>query len=132
MQRLALLLRILAPVFFLIAALHLALGMNADALLGATVSAATAAEPSLSSQNRFYGVAFALYGAVLYLCSKDLRTYAVFFKAAMWVFLLAGVARLVAWVQHGAPAPAVIALLAVELVVPPVLLAWHARAASEA
>jgi hypothetical protein len=132
MQRLALLLRVLAPIFFIVAGLHLALGLNADALLGATVSPTAASEPSLSSQNRFYGVAFALYGAVLYLCSKDLRTYAPFFKAAMWVFFLAGAARLVAWVQHGAPAALVIALLAVELLVPPVLLAWHARVANEA
>lgn len=132
MQRLAALLRLLAPVFYLVAALHLVLGLNADALLGASVSSATAAEPSLSSQNRFYGAAFALYGAVLYLCSRDLKAYAQFFKAAMWVFLLAGGARLVAWVQHGAPAPLVIALLAVELLLPVVLLVWHARVSSEA
>lgn len=132
MQRLAVLLRVLAPVFFVVAAIHLALGLDADALLGASVSPSTAAEPSLSSQNRFYGVAFALYGAVLYLCAKDLRTYEPFFKAAMWVFFLAGVARLVAWLQHGAPAPLVVALLATELVIPPLLLVWHARAKNEA
>jgi Domain of unknown function (DUF4345) len=132
MQRLASLLRVLSPIFVIVAAIHLVLGLNADALLGASVPPSIAAEPSLSSQNRFYGVAFALYGAVLYLCAKDLRTYEAFFKAAMWVFLLAGVARLVSWVQHGAPAPMIIALLLIELVVPPVLLAWHARAKNEA
>ena len=132
MQRLALLLRVLSPIFLVVAGLHLVLGLDADALLGASVSPSTAAEPSLSSQNRFYGVAFGLYGAVLYLCSKDLRAYAPFFRAAMWVFFLAGVARLVSWVQHGAPAPLVITLLATELVVPPLLLAWHAKAANEA
>jgi hypothetical protein len=132
MQRLALVLRLLAPVIFVVASLHLALGLNADALLGASISSATASEPSLSSQNRFYGVAFALYGAVLYLCSRDLRTYAPFFKAAMWVFFLAGAARVVAWVQYGAPAALVIALLAVELLLPPLLLAWHSRVVNEA
>jgi hypothetical protein len=85
MRGLALLLKVLAPVFFVIAALHLVLGLGADALLGASVSPPTAAKPSLSSQNRFYGVAFALYGVVLHLCARDLRAYEAFFKGAMWV-----------------------------------------------
>ena len=127
MQRLALVLKVFAPVFLVVAALHLVLGINADAILGAKVNAATVTEPSLSSQNRFYGVAFALYGAVLWLCAEDLRAYKAFFRAAMVVFFLAGLARLVPWVLYGAPAPLVVALTASELIIPPLLLIWHAR-----
>ena len=50
----------------------------------------------------------------------------------MWVFFAAGMARLVAWAQYGAPAPFVVALLASELVVPVALLAWYRTAAHEA
>jgi hypothetical protein len=127
MKQLTVVLRILAVVVFFVAALHVVLGLEADALLGAKVGPEVATEPSLSSQNRFYGVVFALLGIVLWLAANELRSRAVFFKAAMWVFFVAGVARLVAWAQHGAPAPLVVVLLASELVVPPALLAWYAR-----
>lgn len=121
------LLRLFAAIVVVVAALHLSLGLRADALLGANVTGAVATEPSLDSQNRFYGVAFALYGVVLYLCASDLRRFEPMFKAAMWVFFLGGVARLVSWASHGAPSPLVVALGASELLLPPVLLAWHAR-----
>ncbi len=127
MRTLVLVLKALAPIFFGVSALHLVLGLNADALLGAKVSPEVAMEPSLNSQNRFYGVAFAVYGVVLYICATDLRRYEPIFKAAMWVFFLGGVARLVSWSTHGAPAPLVIALAASELLVPPALLIWHGK-----
>ena len=132
MRALAIVLKVFAPVFLIVAALHLLLGLNADALLGAKVSAEVAAEPFLNSQNRFYGVAFALYGVVLYLCATDLQRFEPIFKSAMWVFFLGGVARLVSWATHRAPAPLVIALAASELLIPPLLLTWHARAKNEA
>ncbi len=122
MQQLSLILKLIAPVFIVVAAIHLVFGVDAEAVLGASVSADVSSEPSLSSQNRFYGVAFALYGVVLYLAARDLRTFGAFFRATMWVFLLAGVARFVAWSQYGAPAPLVVSLLILELLMPPVLL----------
>lgn len=131
MRALVLVLEIFAPVFLIVAALHLFLGLDADALLGAKVSAEVAAEPSLDSQNRFYGVAFALYGVVLYLCATDLQRFEPIFKSALWVFFLGGVARLLSWATHGAPAPLVITLAATELVIPPLLLAWHANVKNE-
>lgn len=121
-------LKVLALVFPLVAALHLLFGLHADAMLGAAVAADTVAEPSLSSQNRFYGVAFALYGVVLYICSIDLQRYEAMFKAVLVVFFMAGAARLVPWVLYGAPAPLVAALLASELLLPPVLWVWYTKA----
>ena len=73
----------MSPVFLLVAALHLAFGLNADALLGAHVNPETAAEPSLSSQNRFYGVAFAVYGPLLYICATDLQRYEPILREAL-------------------------------------------------
>jgi Domain of unknown function (DUF4345) len=132
MKTLQFTLKLLAPVFYVVAALHLVFGLNADGMLGATVPAELASEPSLSSQNRFYGVAFALYGVVLHICARDLKANEALFKAAMSVFFLAGAARLVPWVQYGAPAPLVLILLLSELLGPVVLLVWYTKAKSAA
>ena len=131
MRTLSLVLKCFAPVFLVVALLHLVFGLTADALLGAKVSPEAAADPSLDSQNRFYGVAFALYGVVLYLCARDLRRYEAFFKAALGVFFCGGAARLVSWAIHGAPAPLVVALALSELLIPPLLLIWYARVKHE-
>jgi hypothetical protein len=125
-------LKILGPVFFLVAALHLALGLGADELLGAQVTEQMKSEPTLDSQNRFYGVAFALYGAVLILCARDLNRYEPVLKATLYIFFLAGLSRIVSWLTHGKPAPLVIALAAVELIAPPILLFWLSRARNAA
>lgn len=128
MKTLEFALRLLAPIFYAVAALHLVFGLNADGMLGAVVSPEVVSEPSLSSQNRFYGVAFALYGVVLQLCARDLRANEALFKATMCVFFLAGAARVVPWLQYGAPAPLVVVLLLSELLAPVALLVWYARA----
>ena len=125
-------LKALAPLFFVVSGLHLTLGIDADALLGARVGPDVSAEPSLDSQSRFFGVAFGLYGAILYLCATDLRRFEPVFKAAMGVFFLGGCARLVSWTSHGMPAPMVVVLLASELLVPPILLVWQARVMKQA
>jgi Domain of unknown function (DUF4345) len=113
--------------FILVALLHLALGLGAEVLLGAVVPADVLEEPSLNSQNRFYGVVFALYGVVFYLCAQDLRRFESFFKATVWVFFLGGLARLLSWATHGTPAPLILALAASELLIPPLLLIWYAK-----
>ena len=124
MRALCFVLGLFALVIFLVSALHLALGVQADAMLGAIVPASAVSDPSLDSQNRFYGMAFSLYGAVFYLCSTDLKRYGPALNAALLCFFLGGLARLVSWAAHGAPAPLVILLAASELLLPPVLFFW--------
>lgn len=132
MRAFTLALKAFALVFFAVSALHLAWGLNADAMLGAVVPPNVAAEPSLDSQNRFYGVAFSLYGAVLYLCATDISRFEPVLKVTLLCFFLGGVARLVSWATHGAPAPLVIALMVSELLLPPLILAWFTRVQSTA
>lgn len=132
MPSLLFVLKVFAPVLLVVAALHLILGVSAEALLGAKLPQEVINEPSLNSQNRFYGVSYALYGVVLWLCSNDIKRFEPVFKATMWVSLFAGASRLVAWAMHGAPAPFVLFLLATELVFPCVLLLWHAKVRNEA
>lgn len=57
MQSLRLILKLMAPIFFSVGGLHLALGPGADVLLGAQLSREVLADPTLDSQNRFYGLA---------------------------------------------------------------------------
>ena len=125
MQALSIFLRLLAPVFLAVAALHLVLGIQADAMLGTVVTPEMAREPSLASQNRFYGV-------VMFLCAGDLRRYAPILRALLVVFFCAGLARFVAWATLGPPAPMVVGLLVSELVLPPVLWWWLRRALRDA
>jgi hypothetical protein len=127
----ALVLRLLAFIVFLVGALHLVLGVRAEVLLGAKVSAAVIADPTLDSQGRFYGVSFAVYGVLLLLCASDVRRYAVALRWALWVFFAAGVARLVSVAIYGVPPPPVLVLLVIELVVPPALVWWLSRVAYE-
>jgi hypothetical protein len=128
MRALALFLRLVAPVFLLVGGLHLGLGLGAEVLLGAHIPAEVLADPVLDSQNRFYGVAFTLYGVLLILCSTDIRRYAVVLRCILAVFFAAGLARFVSMALHGSPSPMIWVLLVGEVLPPPLLAWWLARA----
>ena len=123
-KNLELFLRMLAPIFGGVALLHLTLGMGADALLGAQISAETMSDPGLDSQNRFYGVTFALYGAIFWLGSADIERYGPALAMAMLFFFLAGLARLVSVALLGWPPTLIGLLLASELLLPPTMWFW--------
>ncbi|MGO9948693.1 MAG: DUF4345 domain-containing protein [Steroidobacteraceae bacterium] len=127
MRAYSIVLRVLAPLFMLVGAVHLFLGLGADSLLGARISAQVLADPALDSQNRFYGVSFALYGVLLLLCSTDLARYATVLRCVLWVLLAAGLARFVSLAARGVPPALILALFAVELVAPPLMLWWLSR-----
>lgn len=128
MHMLAMFLKFAAPIFVLVGVLHLVLGVGADVLLGAKLPAEALADAALNSQNRFYGVAFSLYGVLLYLCATGLPRYATVLRCVLWVFFAAGLARLVSIATHGVPPPLVLALLATELALPPLLHLWLSKA----
>jgi hypothetical protein len=117
-------LRLLALAFFAVAAVHLTLGLGADVLLGANVPDGVLTDPALDSQNRFYGVAFALYGVLLVVCSNDLVRYVPVARCTFLVFFTAGLARLISIAARGIPPPLVLALLATEMLIPPIMLCW--------
>ena len=127
MRSLTLVLKLVAPLFFIVGALHLVLGLGADALLGAGVSADAMADPALDSQNRFYATAFTLYGVLLFLCSTDIPKYATVLRCVLWVFFAAGLARFVSIALHGSPPPMIWLLLVSEVLPPPLLVWWLSR-----
>ena len=126
-MRFAVFLKAIAPVFLLVGALHLAFGLGADAMLGANVPLGAMSDPTLDSQNRFYGVSFSLYGVLLFLCASDVPKYATVLRCVLWVLFAGGVARLVSIATHGVPPPLVLALLASELLAPPLVVSWLSR-----
>ena len=127
MRAFVLFLRLVAPIFLAVGALHLVLGLGADALLGARVSPDALADPALNSQNRFYGVAFTLYGVLFLLCATNVPKYSAVLRCVLWVFFAAGLARLVSIATHGVPPSLVLALLVSELIAPPLLVWWLRR-----
>jgi hypothetical protein len=127
MSNIATFLKVVASVPILVGILHLVLGLQADVLLGARLPTSVIADPALDSQNRFYGVAFMLYGVVLFVGGSELERYLPMVRAALWIFLAAGLARLVSMLLYGLPPPLVMMLLLVEVVATPLLLMWLAR-----
>ncbi len=96
--------------------IHASLGVGGDWVLG--IVPARPIDPSLDSQNRFYGTAFALYGVIFWVGSSDLNRYAPILKCAIGLLFLAGVARVLAALIHGWPTPQVIGLWVLELAAP--------------
>jgi len=107
--------------------MHIALGLQADQMLGAAVSARSISDPGLDSQNRFYGATFTLYGVLLLVISTQLQQYATILRCLLWVFLGAGVVRFISVSLYGWPPLLIGLLFALELIVPVVLLFWFSR-----
>ena len=124
MSHFQLALKALAAVFLVAAGLHLVFGVGAEVLLGAKLSAEAIADPTLNSQDRFYGVAFSLNAFILYLASKDLKRYEPLLKAVCFVCFVGGASRILSWALHGSPAQMIIFLGVTELLGPPALLYW--------
>jgi len=114
-------------VFFAAGSLHLFMGLGADVMLGANLPIEVIQDPALDSQNRFYGVAFMLYGVLLLVCASDLTKYATILRCVLWVFFAAGAARLISIALYGVPPVPVMGLLILELVIPPALIVWLGR-----
>jgi hypothetical protein len=131
MSSLALVLKVAAPVFMLVGALHLFYGVEADVLLGANIPMEAVSDPVLDSQNRFYGISFTLYGVLLFLCANNIAKYSAVLKCVIWVFFAAGLARLVSIGIYGMPSTLVLLLLASELLLPPLLVVWLNRVLRE-
>jgi Domain of unknown function (DUF4345) len=120
-------LRLFGAAFVLAGLLHVIYGVGAELMLGTNLSAEALTNPSLDSQNRFYGAAFAVYGVLFWMCAGDMTRYAPVLRVMLVVFFFAGVARLIAVALYGLPAPAIQVLAATELIFPPLLLWWQSR-----
>jgi Domain of unknown function (DUF4345) len=105
--------------------IHVLWGVSGDWMIGGPVPVTI--DPTLDSQNRFYGAAFLVYAALLWFCAKDVRRYATILHLLLAVLFMAGLARGLAALAHGAPSWPVIGLWASEVVLPPLLWVWLSR-----
>jgi hypothetical protein len=121
------LMRVFAASMLLVGFMHAILGMAVDEQLGAVVALSAASDPVLDSQNRFFGTLFMGYGAFLLLSLQDLQRYAAVFRIVAAFIALGGVARILSIALVGLPTPPVLALVAVEVALVPLLVWWHAR-----
>jgi hypothetical protein len=119
------LLKVLALLCLVPVLLHAFGGIASENLLQAGLPPAALNNASLDSQNRFYGVMFALFPACLWLASTDLKRYEKLLSVALVIFFLAGASRLVSWWSLGAPSLPIQWLAAIELAGP--LLLWWLR-----
>lgn len=101
---------------------HSALGVAGDWLIGITPPAVI--DPSLDSQNRFYGASFLLYGILLIVCLRDIARYGTILRILLAVFFLAGLVRAISVPFYGWPSMQIAVLWAAEIILPPVAWFW--------
>lgn len=105
---------------------HVVMGPAADVLLGAKIPEAIVTEPSLDSQNRFYGASFTLSGVLMWIAASDLARHRLILRLVLIWFFIGGLARLVSLSLRGWPSDMIVVLTLLELVLPP-LLWWLAK-----
>jgi Domain of unknown function (DUF4345) len=104
---------------------HALLGVGGDWIVG--VEPANAVDPSLDSQNRFYGAAFLLNGLLLWTGARDLPRFAPILKAVFAVMFIAGCARGLSVLAYGWPSTQILFLWTSEIALPPLLWIWLNR-----
>lgn len=115
---LKILLLLLGTTIVLISLMHVAIGP-------ASIPGAVPVNATMDSEDRFYAVFFLAYGAAILWCAMDVQGRVRQIRLLMAVFFLGGVARMVSMLQVGLPHPFFIAMTAIELVQPP-LMVWLA------
>jgi Domain of unknown function (DUF4345) len=98
---------------------HALLGVGGDWIVG--VEPASPVDPSLDSQNRFYGAAFLLHGLLLWIGAKDVVRFAPILRAVFGMMFVAGCARGLAVLAHGWPTPQILFLWTTEMTLPPLM-----------
>jgi hypothetical protein len=106
-----------------ISLLHLALGPAR--LLGLPPMSAT-----MDSEDRFYAMMFLAYGAVVLSCVRDVEQKSKVVRLAALTLFVGGIARLVSMAAVGLPHPFFLAMTALELSVPAVLVVVQRRVAA--
>jgi hypothetical protein len=105
---------------------HAFVGVRGDWIIGLVPP--DTVEPSLDSQNRFYGTAFLLHGVLLIYCARDLIRFADILRIVFVVMFFAGCVRGLAVLANGWPTLMVSALGMSEVLLPPIAWFWLTNA----
>jgi hypothetical protein len=101
---------------------HAVFGVAGDWLVGITPPSSI--DPSLDSQNRFYGASFLLYGMLLIVCVRDIARYGTILRILLTLFFVAGLVRGISVPLHGWPSIQIGVLWAAEILLPVIAWVW--------
>ena len=104
---------------------HLAVGP--EAIIGGS-----AVNPTSDGEDRFYAGLFGCYGVALLWCARGVERKQVYVNVLAAVLLVGGIGRLVALIVVGPPDPFFVAMLVLELVLPPLMVLAARRVAQPA
>ncbi len=94
---------------------HFAIGPKA--IIGGVAVNAT-----MAGEDRFFAGLLLCYGVALLWCARDVQHKRVYINLLAAVFFVGGIGRLLAVVVDGAPHPFYVAMLIVELALPPLMV----------
>ena len=106
-----------------IAAAHLAIGSRA-------VIGGTAVNPTMAGEDRFFAGLLLCYGIALLWCARDVQHKRIYISLLAAAFFVGGLGRLLAVVLDGAPHPLYVAMLVLELSLPPLMVVVAKRVAA--
>lgn len=98
---------------------------------GVVLGARTVLDPgsftaNVDSETRFFAVWYAAAGVLILYAAHDVASSTILIRVVAGAFFVAGLARLLSWATVGRPHWTQLVLMVVELVLPAVIVAWHA------
>ena len=94
---------------------HMAIGPQA-------IIGSVAVNPTMAGEDRFFAGLFLCCGVALLWCARDVQRKRVYINVLAAVFFVGGIGRLLGVAIDGAPHPFYLAMLAIELVLPPLMV----------
>jgi hypothetical protein len=103
---------------------------------GVVLGARTVLDPgsfsaNVDSETRFFAVWYAAAGVLVIYAARDVASSTTLIRVVAGAFFVAGLARLLSWATVGRPHWTQLALMVIELVLPAVIVGWHAAAARD-
>jgi Domain of unknown function (DUF4345) len=94
---------------------HMAIGPRA-------IIGAVAVNPTMAGEDRFFAGLLLCFGIALLWCARDVQRKRVYVNLLAVVFFVGGIGRLLGLLVDGAPHPFYLAMLALELALPPLMV----------
>lgn len=88
--------------------------------------------PDADSEMRFYAVWYVVAGVLLLRSLSDVAGAGTMVRSVGMGFFAAGCARAVSWIAVGRPGSLAVTLMAIELILPAVIIPWRAAVAEPA
>jgi len=104
---------------------HMAIGPRA-------IIGSVPVNPTMAGEDRFFAGLFGCLGVALLWCSRDVQRKRGYVNLLAAVFFVGGMGRLLAVVLDGVPHPFYVAMLVLELAVPPLMVVAANRVAEPA